>query len=117
MVSNVFKRRDLCGKNKVKRYKLYKKLQPMPATDRLWRSIIFNHIIKLPISINPVTKTGYNNIFVIVDRFTKFSYFILTNENTDIKQLTYIVLKVIINIYNLFNKIISDKKVIFAFKF
>ena len=71
----------------------------------------------LLIFTDPVIKTGYNNIFVIVDRFTKFSYFIPTNENTDIKQLAYIVLKVIINVYNLLNKIVSDKKATFASKF
>ena len=89
----------------------------MPATDKPWRFITFDHIVKLFIFTNLVIKIGYNNIFVIVDRFTKFSYFILTNENTDIKQLAYIVLKIIINVHGLFDKIISDKEATFAFKF
>ena len=98
MINNVFKRCNLCEKNKVKRYKPYKKLQLMSVINKLWRFIIFDHIIKLPIFTNPVIKTSYNNIFVIVDRFTKFFYFIPINENTDVKQLTHIVLKVIINV-------------------
>ena len=57
----------------------------MPATDKPWRSITFDHIIKLPIFTDFVIKTGYNNIFVIINRFSKFFYFILYNENTDAK--------------------------------
>ena len=34
IVSKVLKRYDLCGKNKTKRYKLYKKLQPLFIMER-----------------------------------------------------------------------------------
>ena len=73
--------------------------------------------MKLPILIDPATNTGYNNIFVIVDRFTKFSYFISYIKNTDVKQLTYIFLKTIVNVYGLPAKIILNKGTTFVSKF
>ena len=74
-------------------------------------------ITKLPISEDLVTYNGYNSIFVIVNRFTKFFYFISYNENNDAKQLAYIFLRQVLSIYDLPVKIISDKRSTFAFKF
>ena len=33
-VSRILKQCDLCGKNKAKKYKPYKELQPLPVTER-----------------------------------------------------------------------------------
>ena len=117
VINKVLKRCNLYEKNKAKRYKLYGKLQPLPVADRPWLFITFDHIVKLPILTNPAINIGYDSIFVIVDRFTKFSYFIPTTKNIDTKQLAYIMLRNIVNVYGLLIKIISNKGTTFTFKF
>ena len=52
-----------------------------------------------------------------MDRFIKFSYFIFTIENIDIKQLAYIILRTIVYVYKLLMEVISDKGIIFVSKF
>ncbi len=48
-------------------------------------------IVKLFKSKDPVSNTNYNNIFVIIERFIKYSKFILINESHLIKDLADIV--------------------------
>ena len=79
--------------------------------------ITFNFIIKLLILKDLTICNGYNNIFIIVNRFIKFFYFILYNKDTDIKQMVYIFLRYIIIIYGFIFEIISDKGIIFILKF
>ena len=69
------------------------------------------------ISKDLIIYNGYNNIFVIINRFTKFFYFIFYNENINAKQLAYTFLKHIVAIHNLLKKIIFDKEITFVFKF
>ena len=61
----------------------------------------FDFITKLFILKDLATYNGYNSIFIIINRFLKFSYFILYNENTDAKQLAYVFLRHVLNIYDL----------------
>ena len=79
--------------------------------------ITFDYITKLPALADSVINIGYNSIFVIVNRFTKFFYFIPYIKDTDIEQLVYIFLKTIINVYKLPAKIILNKGITFTSKF
>ena len=117
VVQRIRRRYDICGKTKARQHKLYGELQPLPVKERPRESILFDCIVKLPISEDPVTHNGYDSIFVIGDRFSKFSYFIPYNEDTDAEKLVYIFLRHILNIYNLPLEIISDRGTIFASKF
>ena len=117
VVQRVRRRCDICGKTKARRHKPYGELQPLPVNKRPWESITFDFITKLPISEDPATRNGYDSIFVIVDRFTKFSYFIPYNEDTDAEQMAYILLRHIVAIHGLAFEIISDRGTTFASKF
>ena len=117
VVQRVRRRCDICGKTKARRHKPYGELQPLPVNERPWESITFDFITKLPISEDPATRNGYDSIFVIVDRFTKFSYFIPYNEDTDAEQMAYIFLRHIVAIHGLAFEIISDRGTTFASKF
>ena len=79
--------------------------------------ITFDYITKLPILIDLIINISYNSIFVIVNRFTKLFYFIFYIKNTDAKQLVYIFLRTIVNVYGLLAEIISDKGTTFVSKF
>lgn len=53
---------DVCNKTK--------------ASLRAWRTITMDFITKLPKSVDPTTGKEYDSILVVVDKLTKWSYFI-----------------------------------------
>ncbi len=79
--------------------------------------VIINLIIKLLKSKDLINKTNYNNIFIIIDRLTKYKRFTPINKSYITKDLTNIIIREIVNNYELPNEFINDKKTIFTFKF
>jgi hypothetical protein len=61
-----------CKCNKPIHHKPYGKLQPLPILLQPWSSISMDFIEELPLS------NSFNSILVIVDWFTKYTYYILT---------------------------------------
>ena len=61
--------------------------------------------------------TKYDSILVVVDRLTKYTYFIPFQEATDVTQLAYVFLRIIIANYYLPEEIIIDRGLTFASKF
>jgi hypothetical protein len=108
---------NTCNKAKPTRHKPYGHLKPLPVPKRPWESISWDFIVKLPRSKEPGTKNSYDSIFVIVDRLTKFAYFIAYNEATDAKDMAYHFLKHIVSQHGLPDEIISDRGSTFASKF
>ncbi len=102
---------------KVSRYKLYGKFQTLFIFERIWSSVTIDFIVKLFKSKDPVNNINYNNIFVIIKRFIKYSKFIPINESYLIKDFVNIVIRKVINNYRLSNKFIIDKDTTFAFRF
>ncbi len=80
-------------------------------------SVIIDFIVKLPKSRDLVNNTSYNSIFVIMDRFTKYSKFISANESYSVEDLADIVVRKVINNYRLLDEFIIDKSTIFASRF
>lgn len=109
VVRTVLQRCDLCARIKARRHKPYGKLKPLEVAERPWQSITMDFITKLPISEDPATGVHYDSILVIVDRLTKFSYFLPFNEQTDSEQLAYIFMRNIVSIHGMPDEIISDR--------
>ncbi|GJZ01257.1 putative reverse transcriptase domain-containing protein [Tanacetum coccineum] len=74
-----------------------------------WERITIDFITKLP-----RTPSGYDSIWVIVDRLTKFAYFILMNEKFKMEKLTRLYLKEIVCRHGVPVSIISDRDPRFA---
>ncbi len=104
-------------KMKVSRYKPYRKLQILLIFEQTWGLIIIDFIVKLFKSKDPVNNTSYNNILVIIKRFTKYSKFISINESHSIEDLTDTVIQKIINNYRLSDEFVINKSIIFALRF
>jgi hypothetical protein len=117
VVQAITKQCLLCEKTKARRHKPYGELQPLPVAERPWDSITMDFITKLPLSEDPATGVMYDSILVIVDRLTKFSYFIPYQESTDAEQFAYIFLRNIVSIHGLPTEILSDRGPPFASKF
>ncbi|GJR62314.1 putative reverse transcriptase domain-containing protein [Tanacetum coccineum] len=74
-----------------------------------WERITMDFIKKLP-----RTSSGYDSIWVIVDRLTKSAHFILMNEKYKMERLTRLYLKEIVYRHGVSVSIISDRDPHFA---
>nr|GFA94675.1 reverse transcriptase domain-containing protein [Tanacetum cinerariifolium] len=77
-----------------------------------WERITIDFITKLP-----RTQSGYDSIWVIVDRLTKSAHFIPVNEKFKTKKLAQLYLKEIVCKHGVPVLIISDRDPIFASRF
>jgi hypothetical protein len=64
-----------------------------------------------------ITKVVFNSILVVIDRLTKYGYFILYKESLLAKELAYAFNKYIIGNYEISKKIISDRDKLFILRF
>jgi transposase InsO family protein len=116
-VEQVIKQCDLCAKTKSRRHKPYGELQPLPVAQRPWDSITMDFITKLPLSEEPSTGIFYDSVLVVVDRLTKFCYYIPYQEATEAEQMAYIFYDRIFRDHGLPSEILSDRGTTFASKF
>ena len=64
--------------------------------------------MKLSLSKELMIGVEYDNIFIIVDRLIKYTYFIPYKEVNNTKELVYIFLQTVITNYRLSEEIILD---------
>ena len=70
---------------------------------------MWDFIIKLLKSKDLVIGQKYNSILVVIDKLTKWGYFILYTEDMSVKDLSKIYIKEVFARYRVLIKIISDK--------
>jgi hypothetical protein len=58
-------------------------------------------IVKLPKFKNLITGIEYNSILTVVERITKYGYFILFRESIDAPKTAHIVIRIIMANYKL----------------
>ena len=66
---------------------------------------------------NPITGQEYNSIFIIIDKFTKWGYFITYIKEILAKNIAQVYIKEVILKYRVLAKIISDKNIRFISAF
>ena len=76
-----------------------------------------NFIVKLPKSKDFINNTNYNSILVTIDHFIKYSKFTPANESHSIEDFADIVVREIISNYKLLDEFITDRDIIFTFRF
>ncbi|GJS87546.1 putative reverse transcriptase domain-containing protein [Tanacetum coccineum] len=101
-----------CAKVKAEHQKSSGLLQKPEIPIWKWERITTDFITKLP-----RTPSGYDSIWVIVDRLTKSAYFILINEKYKMEKLTRLYLKEIICRHGVPVSIILDRDPRFASRF
>nr|GEW37407.1 hypothetical protein [Tanacetum cinerariifolium] len=94
-----------CAKVKAEHQKPSGLLQPSKIPVWKWERITMDFITKLT-----RTPSGYDSIWVIVDRLTKSAHFILMNENFKMKRLTRLYLKEIVCRHGVPVSIILDRE-------
>nr|AAG24792.1 pol protein [Colletotrichum gloeosporioides] len=108
---------EVCLKSKPARHQPYGLLQPLPVPQTAWHSISLDFIVKLPKSREPLTGVHFDSVLVIVDRLTKYAYFIPYKESSNAEEFAYTFLKYIIANHGTPKEIVSDRDKIFTSNF
>ena len=67
----------------------YGQLKSLPILKGAWKLIALDFIVKLPLLKDPLMGVEYDSILIIIDRLTKYEYFILYLEVSNTKALAY----------------------------
>ena len=78
---------------------------------------MWDFIIKLPKLKNPITRQEYNSIFIIIDKFTKWGYFIAYTEEILAEDIVQVYIKKVFSKYRVLDKIILNKNTRFISAF
>jgi hypothetical protein len=116
-VEDKIRKCDLYNRNKAVRYKLYGLLKSSEALKGVWEYMILDFIVKLPSLVELMIRVVFDLILVVIDRFTKYGYFISYKESLLIEELAYAFNKYIIGNYGISKEIISDKDKLFTSRF
>jgi hypothetical protein len=74
-------------------------------------------IVKLSPSVELIIGVVFDSILIVINRLTKYEYFILYKESLLAEKLVYTFNKYIIGNYGISKKIISDKDKLFTSRF
>ena len=116
-VENTIRKCDVCVRIKHSRHKSYELLKSLSTSDRVWKSITLNFIVKLLKFKKRVTETIYDSILIITNRLIKYEYFLSYKKATFAEDLIYTFLRTVVVNHELLDEIISNKDKLFTSKF
>jgi hypothetical protein len=95
---------DTCQRVKAKHQRPTGLLQPLQVPEWKWEEIAMDFIMGLP-----RTQSGYDSIWVIVDRLTKVVHFIRVKTTYSGPQLAELYMSRIVCLHGVPKKILSDR--------
>lgn len=87
-------------------------LQPLPVPTRKWESISMDFITQLP-----RTTSGYDAIWVVVDRLSKYAHFIPTTTDITAEHLAQLFKDKIFFVHGMPLNIVTDRGTVFTSQF
>ena len=78
---------------------------------------MWDFIVKLVKLKDPIIEQEYNIIFIIIDKFTKYGYFITYIKDILVKDIVQVYIKEVFLRHGALNKIILDKDTRFILTF
>ena len=107
---------NICLASKTVKYKPYSDLQALPILIYQWKDFLIDFITGLLVSTNWKSE-NCNFILIIINRLTKIIYYKPVKININDSGLAKVTLNMIVWHYSLFNSIVSNKDLLFIFKF
>jgi hypothetical protein len=95
---------DTCQRVKAEHQRPAGLLQPMKIPEWKWEEVGIDFIVGLP-----HTKSGYDSIWVIVDRLTKVAHFIPVKTTYTDAKLAELYMQRIVCLHGVSKKIVSDR--------
>ena len=103
---------DLCQRNKPVIGKTRGLLRPLPVPEDRWAEVSLDFITGLPRS-----DKGYDAILVVVDRWSKWAYFIPTHTTADAKDTAELFHEVVFSRHGMPRRLVSDRDPRFTSQF
>ena len=94
---------DICQRVKAEHQRSTELLQPLKVPEWKWEEIGMDFIVGLP-----RTQSGYDSIWVIVDRLTKVAHFIPVKETYKGQKLAELYMSRIVCLHGVPKRIVSD---------
>lgn len=110
-VAEYIKTCEVCSRSKSKRRKPSGLLHPLPTPTDRWVDVSMDFMSGLP------NVDGYDNICVVVDRFTKMAHFIPCKKAIDAKETAKLFIANVVKLHGLPRSILSDRGPQFESKF
>ena len=88
---------------KVEHQKPIETLQPLPILEWKWEHITMDFVVGLP-----HTQTGHDAVWVIMDRFTKSTYFMAIHNTFSLERLTKLYINEVVKLHSISVTIVSD---------
>jgi hypothetical protein len=102
---------DQCQRNKYGTKMPYGKINSLKMPQTPWE------MLQIDFAELPTSKEGYNMVFVVIDAYSRYSYFIPTYKTVTAAQVADLLIKKVILVHGLPKKIISDLDSKFTSKF
>src|SRR6266542_3373733 len=103
---------DTCQRVKAEHQRPAGLLQPLKVPEWKWEEISMDFVVGLP-----RTQSGYDSIWVIVDRLTKVAHFIPVKESYQGPKLAELYMTRIVCLHGVPKKIVSDRGTQFTSRF
>jgi hypothetical protein len=94
----------VCQRNKARRHKPYRLLQPLPVPEKPWHTVTFDFIVKLP-----KTSRGNDSICVFVDKLTKLVHSVACKEEVSAKEFAELYVDHVFRLHGLSREFITDR--------
>jgi len=103
---------DTCGRVKADHMRTPGFLQPLPIPVWKWEDISMDFVVGLP-----RTAKGYDSIWVIVDRLTKFAHFVSVDTRYSAKKYAKLYFDRVVTLHGVPLTIVSNRGSVFVSRF